>query len=207
MGRNGDTGDFALSAALMIGLHTQRTSSRHALQHDLRVWYLRTCRECPDGVAGNRSYFRGRRADRHWFKRLCENQHFQSVISALSREQESLSRSISLVSWLKVAQQTVDDHSIPYKQSDRLSQLDQTHAAGGLRAVIFPELDKRLPDSLAKRPTAIASLSDFLGLPSAGIDVVRILRRHAPAPVPAKKSIGAAEITGLLLAWRVPGKK
>lgn len=186
-------------------LHVRRALSGHALENDLRAWYLRSCREHLDPT--EQGYFKGRREARRWFKKLCNNQHFQHVVAAFRSEQEALSRTISLVSWLKDAQQTVNSRFVPYKRSGRLSELDKLHADGGLREPLFPELDKRLPRDVTHRSTTIAGLTDFLGLPSTGKEVVATLRRHAQPSVVPKKPRGAIEITRLLQSWGAPNRK
>ena len=182
--------------------YRQKTVSRHDLENELRAWHLRKCQEHSDSETDKQSYFRERREDRRWFRALRDNQDFQRVISAFSRESNPVSRSISLVSWMKAAQKSVDNQSIPYKQSGRVSQLDKVN--GGLRERFFPELDKRLPDVLIRRSGTIAGLSDFLGLPTDSREVVSTLRRHLRASVAPTKPRGAIEITELLQAWRAP---
>jgi len=183
-------------------LHVHKAVPRHELEHDLRVWHLRRCREHSDPAGP--SYFQGRREARCWFKKLCNNQDFQHVVATLRSERDALSRTISLVGWLKDAQQTVDNQVIPYKRSGRLSQLDKLNADGGLREPLFREIDERLPRTITRRSTTIAGLADFLGVPSTGKEVVTALRRHGQtSPAPSKPS-GAIEITRLLQSWEAP---
>ena len=196
----------SVSGATSPAMHVQRALLGQGLENGLRAWYLRSCREHIDPA--EHGYFERRREARRWFKELCSNQHFQHVVAAFrSEEEEALSRTISLVGWLKDAQRTVNNRIIPYKSSGRLSQLDKLNADGGLREPLFPELDKRLPLAISRRSTTIAGLSDFLGVPSTPKEVVAALHRHAQAAVVPAKPRGAVEITSLLQSWEAPNRR
>ncbi len=185
-------------------LYAQRAVSRYELENDLRAWYLRTCQERID--SDKHRYFQRRREARRWFRALCNNPHFQNVLTAFSREQQPLGQAISLVSWLKDAQRLVNEQSIPYKKDGRLSTLDKLDTTGGLQVLLSPKLDERLPNGARKRPTTIAGLLDFLGLPSTGKEVTAALRRHARASVVPGKPESAVEITRLLYSWGAPNR-
>ncbi len=100
----------------------------------------------------------------------------------------------------------VNNHSIPHKKAGRLSAPDKVDAEGGLQVLLSPELDDRLPNGVRKRPTTIAGLLDFLGLPSTGKEVTAALRRHARASVIPAKPESAVEITRLLYSWGAPNR-
>lgn len=178
--------------------HAQRGVSRHELQTDLRAWYLRGCRE---HVVHDKNYLTGRRNERSWFKGLCNNQSFRHVLAAFTLERDALNRATSLVSWMKVAQEKVNRRSIPYEKYRRLSQLDKLDRDGGLRELILPELNKRLPHSMARRTTTISGLVDFLGLPTTTRQVGAVLRRHGRTAVVRPESKSAIEVTRLLQSW------
>ena len=182
--------------------YAQRAVSRYQLDNDLRMWYLRMCQERVD--SDGQRYFERRREARRWFRALCDNRHFHKVLADFRREKEPLSQAISLVSWLKDAQQTVNNQFIPYKGVGRLSTLDKLDAKGGLQVLLSPKLDDRLPNGARKRPTTIAGLLDFLGLPSTHQEVASALRRYAQASVIPAKPKSAVEITRLLYSWGAP---
>ena len=186
-------------------LDEQRTVSRYKLENDLRAWYLHNCQEHvgPD----QHRYFKERRQARRWFRELCDNTHFQNVLVVLRKEQKTLDRTISLVTWLKDAQRIVNKQLLPYKGAGRLSAQDTIDAEGGLKGLLSLELDNRLPDGINKRSTAIVGLLDFLGLPSTVQEVAADLRRHARASVMPAKPKGAMEITRLLDSWEAPNRK
>ncbi len=190
-----------MRARSVIGpaLYEQKVVSRLELEDGLRAWYLHTCQTPID--PDKRRYFKQRREARHWFRELCDNQHFQNVLVAFRKEREPLSRAISLVSRLKDAQQIVNKQLIPYKKAGRVSAVDKVDAAGGLQVLLSPELADRLPHGVIKHSTTIAGLLDFLGLPSTTKDVASALRRHARASVIPTKPEGAIEITRLLHSW------
>lgn len=196
----------AVRSVISPALHEHRAVSGYKLENDLRAWYLHAWYEKhidPD----QRGYFTRRREARRWFRQLCDNPHFQNVLIALRREQEPLHRAISLVSWLKDVQRIVKEQSIPYKEAGRLSALDKFDTDGGLREPLLAELDNRLPDGIKKRPTTIAGLLDFLGVPSTGQEVATVLRRYARASVIPAKPEGAKEIARLLHSWGAPNRE
>ena len=193
---------IAAHSVIGLALYAQRAVSRYELENDLRAWYLRTCQERID--SDKHRYFQRRREARRWFRALRDNHHFQNTLVAFRREKEPLSGAISLVSWLKDAQRLVNEQSIPYKKAGRLSTLDKLDTTGGLQVLLSPKLDDRLPNAARKRPTTIAGLLDFLGLPSTGKEVTAALRRHARASVSPAKPESAIEITRLLYSWGAP---
>jgi hypothetical protein len=179
-----------------------KPASVDRLEHDLRAWYLRTCLEGSNTAGGERDSFRARQRDRCWFRRLRQNPHFRRVIGALSRERNSLGHSISLVGWLKDAQQALDRESIA--ESGRISQLGRVGSDCGHGARLFPELDKHLPATISRRSTTIAGLSTFLGLPTAASEVASVLQRHRRAAGSRSTRAQAIQITRLLRSWGAP---